>query len=211
MRVDPTLDFEISLLSRDCRLVAGLDEAGRGAWAGPVVAAAVVLPAGDPVCAGLLLGVRDSKQLSPKRREELLPVVREVALAVGVGSVSAAEIDAIGIVPSTRQAMRNALKSLGIVPDHLLIDALCLPSVDLPQLAIIKGDAKSYSIAAASIVAKVTRDRWMIEADAWYPGYGFAQHKGYGTRQHRQGLADSGPCPIHRMSFSPLRAWQQSE
>jgi len=184
--------------------VAGLDEAGRGAWAGPVVAAAVILPPGDGVCAALA-GVRDSKQLSPAARERLAARVLDVALAVGVGRGEQQEIDALGIVPTTRLAMQRALAALSVAPEALVIDALRLPGVDLPQDAFPYADARSLSVAAASIIAKVTRDRWMVEvAETAFPGYGFAQHKGYGTQQHQAALSRLGVCPLHRLTFRPV-------
>jgi ribonuclease HII len=201
----PTLDYERRLWARGYRRVAGLDEAGRGAWAGPVVAAAVILPPDHPRLSQALLGVRDSKALTAARREALLEVVQEQALDWAVGLVPPDEIDARGIVPATRTAMVLALQSLCPPADHLLIDHLSLSEVSLPQHSLPKGDARVLSIAAASIVAKVTRDRLMVELEAEYPGYGFGQHKGYGTPQHRAALAGLGPTRIHRFSFAPLR------
>jgi ribonuclease HII len=185
--------------------VAGLDEAGRGAWAGPLVAAAVILPPGEPKLSHHLQGVRDSKQLSPTRREALLEVIWEHSLAWGVGAVPAAGIDTLGIVPATRQAMALALQALSPPADYLLIDYLPLPDSPLPQHSLPKGDALVLSIAAASIVAKVSRDRMMIDLETQCPGYGFARHKGYGTPQHRAALAALGPSAVHRLSFAPLR------
>jgi ribonuclease HII len=187
------------------RRVAGVDEAGRGAWAGPVVAAAVILPPDDPEIAERLEGVRDSKMLSAARRESLLPVIEEHAHAWAVGFIASREIDRAGIVPATRQAMSLAIQALSPAPDYLLLDHISLPDVSLPQYSLPKGDARVLSIAAASIIAKVCRDRMMIEIDEQYPGYGFARHKGYGTAAHRAGLADLGPCALHRLSFAPLR------
>lgn len=188
------------------RRVAGLDEAGRGAWAGPVVAAAVILPCGDGVCAALE-GVRDSKQLSPAARERLAARIFDVALAVGVGRGEQHEIDALSIVPATRLAMQRALAALAVAPEALVIDALRLPGVDLPQDAFPYADARSLSVAAASIIAKVTRDRWMADvAETKFPGYGFAQHKGYGTQQHQEALTRLGVCPLHRLTFRPVAA-----
>lgn len=204
-RVLPTLAYEQRLWAAGYHCVAGLDEAGRGAWAGPVVAAAVILPAGDPGLLQHLEGVRDSKMLSPKRREALLEVVRRHALALAVGVVAPASIDDLGIVPATRRAMAQALDALSPPPDHLLVDHLTLPDVPLPQHSLPKGDALVLSIAAASIVAKVTRDRLMVELEARFPGYGFARHKGYGTARHRAALAALGPSEIHRLSFAPLQ------
>ena len=205
MITEPTLEVELQLYGQGCRVIVGLDEAGRGSWAGPVVAGAVALPLERHGLADLLLGVRDSKQLSAQQRERLLPTITQVALSVGLGFVPAAQIDRIGIVQATRQAMRIALAELGLSPDHLLIDALRLPALGVPQMAITRGDAKCLTIAAASIAAKVARDRWMAAQDALYPGYGFAAHKGYGTARHRDALHRQGPCPLHRMSFAPLR------
>jgi len=182
--------------------VAGLDEAGRGAWAGPVVAAAVILPPGDGVCAALA-GVRDSKQLSPAARERLAARVLDVALAVGVGRGEQQEIDALGIVPTTRLAMQRALAALSVAPEALVIDALRLPGVDLPQDAFPYADARSLSVAAASIIAKVTRDQRMVEYHDLYPQYRFDKHKGYPTAEHLRAIRRWGWCPIHRRSFHP--------
>jgi ribonuclease HII len=201
----PTLDFERWLWTAGCRRVAGLDEAGRGAWGGPVVAAAVILPPGEPELVEYLVGVRDSKMLSAVRREALFPVVQEHALAWAVGVVTPQEIDGMGIVPATRQAMALALRALSPTPDYLLLDHMTLPGVPMPQHSLPKGDARVLSIAAASIIAKVSRDRMMIELDERYPGYGFAQHKGYGTTAHRVALVDLGPCALHRLSFAPFK------
>lgn len=202
----PDLSQELGLFNAGYAHIAGIDEAGRGAWAGPVYAAAVVLPLDRPNLAELLGGVRDSKLLSPARREALLPVIKEVAVAVGVGWADPAEIDEMGIAPATRQAMARALSCLNGQVSALLIDYVRLPESDLHQRALPKADARCLSVAAASIVAKVTRDRLMAKLDEDLPGYGFAQHKGYGTRQHRQALAQLGPSPIHRMSWRPLQA-----
>ncbi|HEY65686.1 MAG TPA: ribonuclease HII [Caldilineae bacterium] len=203
-----SLERERALWIEGYRYVAGLDEAGRGAWAGPVVAAAVILPPDPAACAPLLGCVRDSKQLSPPQRESLLTEIRSVALSVGVGIVPASIIDELGIVSATRLAMSQAVEALSPAPDHLLIDALALPQLDIPQQALIHGDASSLSIAAASIVAKVTRDRILVALDARYPGYGFARHKGYGTAAHREALYRLGPCVEHRRSFRPVQEAQ---
>jgi ribonuclease HII len=202
---EPGLDEEKSLWRQGYRLVAGVDEAGRGAWAGPVYAAAVVLPLDQPDLKEALNGVADSKQLSPKRREALLKVIHAVALGVGVGASSAAEIDALGIAPATRLAMQRAIQALVPPPQALLLDYVTLPEVNVPQRSLPKADQHCLSVAAASIVAKVSRDRLMVELDARYPGYGFARHKGYGTAAHRSALAQLGPSPLHRTSWSPLR------
>ena len=206
----PDLSEERRLWARGYGLVAGLDEAGRGAWAGPVVAAAVVLPPNRPELADLLAPVRDSKLLTPRQRDLCYDLILRYALAYGVGSVPASEIDRIGIVPSTRRAMRQAIAALPNWPDYLLIDFLLLPQISLPQMAMPKGDRYRLSIAAASIIAKVTRDRWMIALDDHLPGYGMARHKGYGTRQHRAALQELGPTSQHRHSFAPIRALDEA-
>lgn len=201
----PLLELERELWAAGCLNIAGLDEAGRGAWAGPVVAAAVVLPAGRRDLQVLLRGVNDSKQLTQRQRQALFPLICGTAQAVGVGRASARYIDAAGIVPATHRAMSMALRNLGLTLDCLLIDALVLPGVEQPQRAVIHGDALVLSIAAASIIAKVSRDRLMLALDKRQPGYGFAAHKGYGTSAHRAALERLGPCTAHRLSFSPLR------
>ncbi len=202
---EPNFALE-AVLSRihGCKAIAGIDEAGRGALAGPVVAAAVILPSDRPDLAWILREVRDSKELTPRKREELFDLVLDVALAVGVGSASNVEIDEWGIVGATRAAMIRALGELDVTPDALLIDYLRLPDVKMPQLAVPKGDRMSVSIAAASIIAKVSRDRLMVKMDETFPGYGFASHKGYGTRRHKDALRRLGPCRIHRLSFRPV-------
>jgi len=200
----PDLEFELPLWQSGLVLVAGLDEAGRGAWAGPVSAGAVILPA-EPDIQRRLSGVRDSKQMTPGQREYWAVEIRELALAWHVGFSTQEEIDAMGIVPATHLAMRRALMGLCVIPQHLLIDALLLWEEDLPQTSLIKGDSRSLSIAAASVLAKVARDTFMVEQEESYPGYGFARHKGYGTRMHRAALDDLGPCPLHRRSFRPIR------
>lgn len=191
-------------------LVAGIDEAGRGAWAGPVVAAAMILP-GNATRKPALRGVRDSKLLTPLQREALFDRIQDAALAVGVGMASHNEIDDIGIVPATRLAMRRAVEALAAAPDALLIDALRLPDVPLPQRVLFHADTLCLSVAAASIVAKVTRDRLMADLDAQFPGYGFARHKGYGTQLHRHALTQLGPSAIHRISFRPVQAVEPRE
>ena len=205
----PDLHQERALIRRGHALVAGLDEAGRGAWAGPVVAAAVILPR-DALRRSALRGVRDSKLLSPSRRQALFDAIHQAAVAVGVGAASHAEIDDLGIVPATRLAMQRATQALPLAPDALLIDALELPAVPLPQRVLFHADTLCLSVAAASIVAKVSRDRWMTELDTQYPGYGFARHKGYGTAVHQQALAQFGPSAVHRMTFEPMRILQPS-
>jgi ribonuclease HII len=170
-----------------------------------VVAAAVILPAGDPELIRRLEGVRDSKQLSASRRELLLTVIQEQAVAWSIGAVPPAEIDMLGIVPATQKAMALALQSLTQSPDYLLVDYISLPELSVPQQSLSKGDARVLSIAAASIVAKVSRDQMMVELEDRFPGYGFARHKGYGTVQHRAALVSQGPCAVHRFSFAPVR------
>ena len=191
--------------------VAGIDEAGRGPLAGPVVAAAVVLPR-EWAESGLppeLSRLNDSKQVSEKQRERLFEFISaHEAIDSGVAVLDAAIIDEINILRATHRAMNEALAALSFPPDHALVDGLRVDSLSLPQTAIVKGDSRSFSIAAASILAKVTRDRLMMEYDAQYPAYGFARHKGYGTKQHLAALAESGPCALHRRSFAPVRAQQ---
>jgi len=184
------------------RLVAGVDEVGRGPLAGPVVAAAVILPRRDP---DWLCYVRDSKLLAPAQRERLACLIRREARAYGVGVASARRIDEIGIAAAAREAMRQALTLLAITPDALLLDAFHLDGVPQPQEAIIRGDARCSAIAAASIVAKVARDRMLDGFDQRYPGYGLARNRGYATAEHLAALARLGPSPIHRRSFAPLR------
>ena len=203
--INPDLSFEQALWSAGITLIAGIDEAGRGAWAGPVSAGAVILPARADL-AQLLAGVRDSKQMTPAQRARWSMQICVVALAWGVGFASAAEIDELGILPATRLAMQRAIDCLALAPQHLLVDALRLPFIPLPQQALIKGDARVLSIAAASVLAKTARDALMVEQDAIHPGYGLARHKGYGTALHLAALHLLGPSPIHRKSFAPIKA-----
>ena len=179
-----------------CRYICGIDEVGRGPLAGPVVAGAVILPADCEI-----LYLNDSKKLSGKKREVLYDEIMEKALAVGIGMVSPQRIDEINILQATYEAMRMAVGKLSIRPDVLLNDAVTIPEITIPQVPIIKGDEKSVSVAAASIIAKVTRDRLMEEYDKVIPGYDFASNKGYGTKAHIAGLREHGPSPIHRMTF----------
>jgi len=199
----PSLVEENGLSSRGYRLIAGIDEAGRGALAGPVVAAAVILPqfADFP----WLKSVRDSKEISPAKRAFLFGLIEEEAVATAVGVVPPQTIDLVGILNATRIAMRQAVEQLACSPNFLLIDRLTLPQLHISQKGITRGDKLCLSIACASIIAKVTRDRIMIELDGHYPGYGLAQHKGYGTKQHFSRLCQHGPSPIHRYSFAPVR------
>lgn len=179
-----------------CDNICGIDEAGRGPLAGPVVAGAVVLPKDCEI-----LFLNDSKKLSEKRREELFLEIKEKAVAWSVGIVGPDVIDEINILQATYEAMRRAVEGLSVVPDILLNDAVTIPGLEMMQVPIIKGDAKSVSIAAASILAKVTRDHMMKEYDTLFPEYGFAKHKGYGTAVHTGALREFGPCPIHRRTF----------
>lgn len=176
--------------------VCGIDEAGRGPLCGPVVAAAVILPDEYNI-----LYINDSKKLSETKREEVYKEIDKYAVTYGVGIVSPERIDEINILQATYEAMRTAIHKLSVTPDILLNDAVTIPMVDIKQVPIIKGDAKSQSIAAASIVAKVTRDHLMEEYDKLYPEYGFAKHKGYGTAAHIKAIKEYGPCPIHRRTF----------
>lgn len=196
----PTQEFERVAWLCGYRRVAGLDEAGRGPLAGPVVAAAVILPTR---CR--LLGINDSKQLPAKDREQVYAAILEQAVGVGVGSADVAEIDQLNILEATRLAMRRAVDQLTLPPDYLLIDAVVLPGFKVPTRPIIKGDSLSVSIAAASIIAKVTRDRLMARYHEIFPEYGFLFHKGYGTTEHLERLARHGPCSIHRRTFAPVQ------
>ena len=203
--------FERELLASGAARIAGVDEAGRGPLAGPVVAAAVVFPSAW-IQSGLpeeLARLNDSKQISEKQRErffDFLSTHSDIDSAVAV--VDAETIDRINILRATHQAMNEALASLSPPPEHALVDGLRVNALSRPQTPIVKGDSKSFSIAAASVLAKVTRDRLMLEYDKQRPEYGFARHKGYGTPQHLEALAAHGPCPIHRRSFAPVRARQ---
>jgi len=201
MNVPKNLIWEWKLWNQGYRFVAGIDEAGRGPLAGPVIAAAVIFEKGT-----YIPEVRDSKKLRPEEREVLYEVICQQALSVGIGRVDPEEIDRINILEATKKAMRQAIAALNPTPEYLLIDAVRLADVSparrkIPSQSLIKGDDCCFSIAAASIVAKVTRDRIMIEYDRQFPQYGFARHKGYYTRQHIQALRKYGPCAIHRRSF----------
>ncbi len=190
------LSFEQSFWGGKIRYVAGLDEAGRGPLAGPVVAAAVMFPRGT-----WIEGVDDSKKIRPKRREELFEIITKQALSVGIGIVSHTIIDQVNIYQATGQAMEEAVSRLAPAPQHVLVDGRACGAVGIPATPIIDGDAKCFSVAAASIIAKVTRDKLMMEFDRQYPHYGFAKHKGYGTKEHYEALRKLGPCEIHRRSF----------
>ena len=201
----PDLSLEADFRVQGYRLIAGVDEAGRGPLAGPVAAAAVILPpeftGGEP----WLATIDDSKRLSDRRRMEAAGLIRENALACAVELISPETIDRIGIGRAVIRAMLAAVDRLRPAPDALLLDWVPIKQCPLPHQTVVKGDARSLSIAAASILAKVTRDELMVRAEGCYPGYGFARHKGYATRAHLRCLSELGPSPIHRRSFSPLR------
>ncbi len=196
----PSFRFERDAARLGARRIAGIDEAGRGPLAGPVVAAAVVLSASDTIS-----GLDDSKRLTAAARERFFLQIKESAVAFGIGMVSSQTIDKINILQATRLAMVRAAQSITPAPDFLLIDGPISLDVDIPQRPIVKGDRLSVSIAAAAILAKVTRDRIMTKMHSKYPIYGFDRHKGYGTRAHKEALAGHGPCPIHRMSFRGVK------
>ncbi len=199
----PSFAEEEMFMAQGYQRIAGIDEVGRGALAGPVVAAAVILP--RHIDAPWFAEVKDSKQLTPARRELLFHRIHEVAVSIGIGLTPHNLIDTQGIVRATRLAMRMAVEKLSPPAESLLIDYMRLPEVRLPQKGIVDGDNLCFSIACASIIAKVARDRLMVGFDKDYPGYGLARHKGYGTREHLECLIRLGPCPIHRQSFRPVR------
>lgn len=199
-RMGILLRIERELWSRGLTKVAGVDEVGVGPLAGPVVAAAVVMPPGAK-----LRGVDDSKKLSAALREELAAQIVACAVGIGIGIVEVEEIDRLNIYRAALEAMRRAVTALPCAPEHVVVDARHIPGVPFPQTALVNGDARSFSIAAASIVAKVTRDRIMCELDQVYPHYGFGEHMGYGTPQHLVAIETYGPSPVHRRSFAPVR------
>lgn len=199
----PDLCFEIRLWNDHVEFIAGIDEAGRGALAGEVAAAAVILPH-EPSLFQRLAGVRDSKQMTPSQREQWAVEIKKAALTWAVGYASNLEIDAAGILPATCLAIHRALDALKISPQHLLVDYIELPECAIPQTPLVKGDARSLSIASASVLAKTARDELMRQYDRRFPGYGFARHKGYGTASHRAAIEQMGGCPLHRQSFAPL-------
>ncbi len=201
----PTLDWELTLWKNGILKIAGIDEAGRGALAGPVAAAAVILPPERNVTRELS-GVRDSKQMTASQRESWTQCIQEIALAFGVGFATPNEIDSLSIVPATQLAALRALAALSVAPEYLLIDYIFLPNSALPQTSLVKGDMRSLSIAAASVLAKTGRDNHMMELDDEHPGYGLSDHKGYGTAAHREAISSLGPSPIHRLSFEPMRS-----
>lgn len=202
----PDLHHEMQLKKDGLEHIAGLDEVGRGAWAGPVVAAAVILPLDRPDLADRLDGVRDSKMMTAQQRRHWAEIIRRVSLAVGLGSATPLEVDTAGLIEATRRAMQRALTSLPVTPDHLLIDHISLPGTRLPQTPLTHGDMIALSIAASSVIAKVARDSIMGHMSHAYPGYGFEEHVGYGTLRHRQAIRRLGACPIHRRSYAPLRS-----
>ncbi len=206
----PHLQKEMALLKQGYCFVAGLDEAGRGAWAGPVVAAAVILPLEQVDLIKKLPKLRDSKKLSPKQRDILFEIIKEVAVAQAIGVASATQVDEINVIEATRYAMQQALSELQFTPDFLLIDHLKLPRVETPQDAFPKADNISLSVAAASVMAKVSRDRLMVQFHQSYSAYAFDRHKGYGTKVHQRALTQHGPCPIHRMSYKPLQVFSNT-
>ena len=202
IRRRPSFIEEKALFSQGYRFIAGIDEVGRGALMGPVVAAAVILP--EKINARWKSRVCDSKQLTPGEREYLYDFISEIAVSIGIGASSNDEIDTFGIAKATRMAMVKAITQLSPAPQFLLIDYFELNEVNYPQKGIIHGDSICFSIACASIIAKVTRDKLVAKMDIEYPGYGFAMHKGYGTEEHIACLRKRGPCPLHRRSFSPV-------
>ncbi len=205
------LEFERNLWSHEVSLVAGVDEAGRGPLAGPVVAAAVILPArwANGGFDERFASLNDSKQLTEAQRESFFQIlIAHPDIRHAIAIVDAATIDRINILQATHRAMNEALAQLQPQPQHVLVDGRPVKNMTLPQTALVKGDSRSYSIAAASVLAKVTRDRMMLEYDEQFPGYGFAIHKAYGTPQHLAAIEKFGPCPIHRRSFAPLKAAQ---
>ena len=205
-----SLNYELNLTAQGYRIIAGIDEVGRGAWAGPVVAGAVCLPLERTDLSIVLEGVRDSKQLSPRARAALIERIQHTAIAWGIGLSNHGEIDQLGIVPATCLAMQRALEDTEqraphVQPEFLLLDSIRWRDLKQPHLALVKGDQLCLSIAAASVLAKVYRDNLMVELDSAYPDYGFAIHKGYGTPKHQAALKAHGTSPIHRMSYAPMR------
>ena len=205
-------EFERVLWSQNVTRVAGVDEAGRGPLAGPVVAAAAILPSrwADAGLPAELAGLNDSKQLTESQREKYFEFLTRCAeIEFGIALADAGVIDEINILQATHRAMNDALAKLNPLPPHALVDGRPVKTLRVPQTAIVKGDARSYSIAAASVLAKVTRDRLMLEAHAQWPEYAFAEHKGYGTAKHLAAIAKHGACPIHRLTFAPLKQPEQ--
>jgi ribonuclease HII len=200
----PDLKFETQLWKAGYQKIAGIDEVGRGALAGPVAAGVVIFPMNEEILENLD-GINDSKQLTPKKRISCAHRIKLAALEWGIGYADSKEIDQLGIISATQLAVRRALNELTVCPDFLLFDFLPPTDYNLPLCALVKGDTLSLSIASASILAKVARDNLLIQLDQEYPGYGLAQHKGYGTRKHREALIQLGPSHIHRLTFSPIK------
>lgn len=194
-----TIPAEREFFERGLRLIAGVDEVGRGALAGPVVTAAVILNPDDPIA-----GIRDSKQLSPSRREALDGEIRTRAIAWSIDLIGNDEVDRLNVLEATRVSMNRVVRRLSVAPELVLTDAMELDLLDIPLISLIKGDARSNCVGAASIIAKVYRDRWMCRAARTFPAYEFDRHKGYGTRRHLEAISRQGPCPLHRLSFKPL-------
>jgi ribonuclease HII len=207
--IKPTLEYEQQLWGEGFHIVAGLDEAGRGAWAGPVFAAAVVLPRDERILR-LLDGVRDSKRMTANQRNQYLDCIKSVSVGWTIGMATNNEIDELGIVPATCLAMQRAIDGLAFHPTYLLVDYIQIENCACPQLSLTKGDCRSLSIAAASVIAKTARDAFMVKEGERFPAYNFTQHKGYGTSQHRVAIEKNGPCAIHRMSFRPLISYLEA-
>jgi ribonuclease HII len=205
-RLDAMWQYERAYRAKGIKWIAGVDEAGRGPLAGPVVAAAVILPIEFPV-----EGLNDSKQLSAKERSLLKKRIEQEAISIGIGVIDVGYIDRHNILQATYEAMRVAIRQLDPLPEMILADAVTIPGISIPQRGIIKGDALSHSIAAASVIAKTTRDEWMIEAAQKYPEYGFDQNMGYGTPEHLEAIKKWGPTPLHRRSFAPVREWYEQK
>jgi ribonuclease HII len=202
----PSFRAELGFHRQGCLRVAGLDEVGRGSWAGPLVAGAVILPVPTRGLRRRLSAVNDSKLLTPEQREECADLIRQHAIAFAIGCVSVAELDQRGLTRATHLAMHRAIDALVVQPQALLLDAFPLPAATWPQRAIVRGDSFSYSIAAASIIAKTARDAMMRELGASFPQYGFEKHKGYGTEVHQRALREFGLSPAHRRTWAPIRA-----
>jgi ribonuclease HII len=205
----PDLSHEIALWQDGYQYIGGIDEAGRGCWAGPVFAAVVIFPPGERTNS-LLGNVRDSKQMTSRQRQKWADVIKEVCLDWGVGSATSGEIDSLGIVPATRLAARRAVKDLKHSPEYLLLDYLTIQEIPVPQHSFIRGDQRVLSIAAASILAKTSRDDFMLQMDSLHPVYSFRTNRGYGTAAHQQALQQVGICPIHRLSFKPVKTINNS-
>jgi len=206
--IDVSLRYEESLCAQGYGRIAGVDEVGRGSWAGPVVAAAVILPLHLANINVLLSTVDDSKKLTPEQRQDAFQRIMSIGASVALGWSSQHVVDTDGLGAANQRALQRAVRNLPVAPQALLVDYFRLSECSLAQVCLPRGDGLSLSIAAASIVAKVVRDRWMVTCDRRYPAYGFASHKGYGTRAHREALKRHGPCALHRRSFAPVAAWR---